>query len=125
MKRVLLDSVILIDHMNEHAEASEYIRSHGLHCAVSPVTRAEVLVGVEERHWPQAQMILDRFECVDVDARTGDLAARLRRRHRWKLPDAMQMAVAQQHGLLLATRNTKDFSPERHENVLVPYRLAE
>lgn len=125
MKRVLLDSVILIDHLNERAEASAYIRAEGLHCAITPVTRAEVLVGVEERYWPQAQQILDRFECLEVDARTGDMAADLRRKHRWKLPDALQMAVAQQHGLLLATRNTKDFSPLAHQNVLVPYRLTD
>jgi predicted nucleic acid-binding protein len=125
MRRILLDSVILIDHLNQRDEASDYLKAEGLHCAVSPVTRAEVLVGVDEASWPQARFILDRFDCVPVDGRTGDLAAELRRRHRWKLPDALQMAVATQNGMLLATRNTRDFSPAKHDNVLVPYRLKD
>ncbi|GIX27647.1 MAG: hypothetical protein KatS3mg123_1528 [Burkholderiales bacterium] len=53
----------------------------------------------------------------------ADRAAELRRRHRWKLPDAFQVAIAQHHGLRLATRNVKDFPPGRWDFVLVPYTL--
>jgi len=54
----------------------------------------------------------------------ADLAARLRREHRWKLPDALQVAAAQHHGLRLVTRNTRDFPPERYPFVLVPYVVS-
>ena len=53
----------------------------------------------------------------------ADLAAELRRVHRWKLPDAFQAAVAQRNALHLATRNTDDFNPQRHSFVVVPYVL--
>ena len=59
----------------------------------------------------------------DIDRETAARAARLRRQYRWKLPDALQAALAQQHGLRLATRNTKDFDPAQHAFVVVPYRL--
>jgi hypothetical protein len=36
--------------------------------------------------------------------------------------DALQAAAARQHGLRLATRNTKDFPPERFAFVHVPYK---
>jgi predicted nucleic acid-binding protein len=53
------------------------------------------------------------------------LAARLRREHRWKMPDALQAAVARHHGLDLVTRNTRDFPPEAHSFVVVPYALSQ
>jgi len=39
---------------------------------------------------------------------------------RAKVSDALQAAAAIHHGLRLATRNTKDFPPRRHEFVVVP-----
>jgi predicted nucleic acid-binding protein len=43
--------------------------------------------------------------------------------NRWKLPDAFQAALALSRGLRLATRNTRDFPPERFSFVEVPYHL--
>ena len=40
----------------------------------------------------------------------------------WKLPDAFQAALAQHHHLRFATRNIRDFLPERHAFVVVPYK---
>jgi predicted nucleic acid-binding protein len=40
------------------------------------------------------------------------------------LPDALQAAAAVHHGLMLATRNTKDFPPRRFDFVVVPYTVA-
>jgi predicted nucleic acid-binding protein len=47
----------------------------------------------------------------------------LRRTARWRLPDAFQAVVDVHHGLRLATRNVKDFPPDRFEFVVVPYEL--
>ncbi len=66
---------------------------------------------------------MDRFHFLPIDAPAADLAARLRHRHGWRLPDALQAALAQLHGLKLATRNTRDFPPRRHRFVAVPYRV--
>jgi predicted nucleic acid-binding protein len=54
----------------------------------------------------------------------ADLAARLRREHRWKMPDALQASLAHYHGLSLVTRNTRDFPPDRHPFVVVPYAFT-
>jgi predicted nucleic acid-binding protein len=66
---------------------------------------------------------LDRFSVLPMTRETADFAAGLRRKYRWKLPDAFQAALALLSGRQLATRNTRDFSPERHRFVTVPYRL--
>ena len=120
---LLLDSVILIDHMNERPEAANFLRRNYDNCVVSPVTRGEVLAGLEGERASAARGILDQFPCVNIRGAEGDLAGLLRRRYRWKLPDALQMAVATAYGLTLATRNTRDFDPLKHPNVIVPYSL--
>lgn len=122
-ERLLLDSVVLIDHMNGISQATEYLRSVLESAFVSVITRAEVLTGLAPRDVPVGKDLLDRFGLVTIDRAVADLAAELRRRHRWRLPDAFQAAAARQNGLLLVTRNVKDFPPRRFDFVRVPYAL--
>jgi hypothetical protein len=120
---LLLDSVILIDHFNRIAEASAYLRQVRDQAAISVITRAEVLTGFEISDRQQATTLLDWYPLLEITKPIADLAAHLRREHGWKLPDAFQAALARYHGLRLATRNTKDFPPERYDFVIVPYEL--
>lgn len=83
-----------------------------------------MLVGFSTASRAVAARSLDRFPLLEVTKQIADLAAALRREHGWKLPDAFQAALAQHHDLELVTRNTRDFPPERHEFVVVPYALA-
>ncbi|MBN2495960.1 MAG: PIN domain-containing protein [Deltaproteobacteria bacterium] len=122
-ERVLLDSVILIDHFNGLEAATSFIRSVADKAAISPISRAEVLTGFDTADEDAARSLLDHFVQIQIDAPVADLAARLRREHRWKLPDAIQAAVAIHHGLLLITRDAKDFAPGRHSFVRIPYRV--
>jgi predicted nucleic acid-binding protein len=122
-KGVLLDSVIVIDHLNGVDLATEYLRQVGPNAHVSAITRAEVLAGVPAAKAARVRALLDALPLVVIDAPVADLAAELRRSFRWRLPDAIQAAVAIHHGLRLATRNTKDFPPRRHDFVVVPYEL--
>lgn len=119
----LLDSVILIDHFNGITAATEFLRQVHPNAAISVITRAEVLAGFDEETAPVATSLLDRFPTLGVDLPIADLAAQLRREHRWKLPDAFQAALATYHGLRLATRNSKDFPPGKHAFVEVPYEV--
>lgn len=121
--KLLLDSVILIDHFNGIAAATDYLSVHHADAAVSVITRAEVLTGFEPRAARKASIFLDCFATLAIDRATADLAAALRRDHGWKLPDAFQAAIAQQHGLKLVTRNQRDFPPQRHRFVIIPYRV--
>lgn len=119
---ILLDSVIVIDHFNDVSDATAYLEGIEGEAAISVVTRAEVLTGFDADAREEAQF-LDEFPLLEITKPVADLAARLRRDHGWKLPDAFQAALAQHHGLTLATRNTKDFPLARHEFVTVPYTL--
>lgn len=121
---VVIDSVILIDHFNSLSQATAYLSTVGTAASITAITRAEVLTGFDSTDVPLATALLNRFRLLVIDEHVADLAATLRREYRWKLPDALQAAAARHHGLRLATRNTKDFPPERFAFVHVPYELA-
>ena len=121
---ILLDSVILIDHFNGKPGARLYLTQVWKECFTSAITRAEVLAGFDLNGREAAINFLDQFPVINIDAKIADFAAELRRLHRWKLPDAIQAAVALSENMQLATRNTKDFPPEVHAFVVVPYILA-
>lgn len=121
--KVLLDSVILIDHFNSVAAATSYLQRVQGESAISVITRAEVLSGFDERGAAAAVRLLERFPTLPIDEPAADLAASLRREHRWRLPDAFQAALAKLHGVKLATRNSRDFPPQRFDFVVVPYRV--
>ena len=119
--KYLLDSVVLIDHFNGIAPATEYLRAHRFESAISVITRAEVLTGFDQALLAHPIRLLDTFAVLPIERDIADLAARLRRDRRWKLPDAFQAALAIQHGLRLVTRNTKDFPEGELDFVVVPY----
>jgi predicted nucleic acid-binding protein len=119
---ILLDSVILIDHLNGISAATRYLESLP-EASISVITRAEVLAGFAQSEVGAVKEWLDRYPTFPIDRITGDLAAELRQRYKWKLPDALQAAIAQRQGLQLATRNTKDFPQHRFAFVVVPYSV--
>jgi predicted nucleic acid-binding protein len=116
--------VILIDHFNGRREATRYLSRIGADAAISVITRAEVLTGFDPAEAAMAVRLLDRFPTLSIDITVADLAAHLRREHRWKMPDALQAALARHHGLTLVTRNSRDFPPEVHPFVVIPYVLT-
>ncbi|MEO0556595.1 MAG: PIN domain-containing protein [Bacteroidota bacterium] len=119
---MLLDSVILIDYLNGISDAEAFIDAHPS-AVISVITLAEVLAGVDDAGEDALRQYLATFRVLELDRAIAERAAALRRAERWKLPDAIQAAFAQHHGIRLVTRNTKDFEPERHAFVLIPYTL--
>lgn len=120
----LLDSVILIDHLNGIAKATRFIQElNPLETAISVITRAEIFAGLDEAGRLVVTPLLDQYHLLIIDKPIADLAADLRSRFGWKLPDAFQASLAKHHQLKLVTRNTKDFSPRKHSFVEIPYSL--
>jgi predicted nucleic acid-binding protein len=124
MTSFLLDSVIVIDHFNGVAAATSFLRNHREVIAISVITRAEVLTGFDHEREVLAKAVLARLRHYPVSLEDADLAAALRRENCWKLPDALQAAIALNRHLALVTRNTKDFDPAQHSFVRVPYTIG-
>jgi hypothetical protein len=120
----LIDSVILIDHLNGVEKATRFIINlDPLETAISVITRAEILTGIDEDEAAGVIPLLDQYQLLIIDKPVADLAAQLRKEHGWKLPDAFQAALAKHHKIKLITRNSKDFSPQKYDFVEIPYRL--
>ena len=90
---------------------------------ISVITRAETLAGFPAASESLARELLDRFATLPVTVEVADAAARLRRTQRWKLPDAIQAAIAVQEGLTLVTRNIRDFKAGGPVAVETPYQI--
>lgn len=121
---MLLDSVILIDHLNGIDLATSFISQHYKKLAISSITRTEVLSGMRDnKKFINTQLFLDHFQQISVNTSIADLAAKLRIDYRFKTPDALQAACAISQSRTLATRNTKDFKPELHDFVMIPYQI--
>ncbi|HIK26478.1 MAG: PIN domain-containing protein [Oscillatoriaceae bacterium SKW80] len=121
--RLLIDTVILIDHFKNIPAATSYLREHQGDIAISAITRAEVLAGFSPSDAALAAQLLNRLWTLPVDERVADLAVALRREYGLSLIDAMQAALAKIHDLTFVTRNIRDFPPERFDFVLIPYRI--
>jgi hypothetical protein len=119
--RALFDTNIVIDYLNAVPEARRELDRFDRK-AISLVTWMEVMVGAPTDAEPVTRAFLDGFEIVEVDEPVAEEAVRLRRAHRVKLPDAVIWASARVHGMILVTRNTKDF-PADDPAVRTPYQL--
>ncbi len=121
MVKALFDTNILIDYLNAvpqaRAELARYEEK-----AISIVTWIEVMVGAPGEVEHATRAFLGTFRVIGLGESIADRAVQLRRAHCIKLPDAVVWASAQQHGLLLVTRNTKDFPPA-DPGVRCPYEL--
>jgi predicted nucleic acid-binding protein len=60
---VLLDSVILIDHLNGVGAATRYLQSLK-EVSISVITRAEVLAGLAPRDVTAVKALLDRYPTI-------------------------------------------------------------
>jgi predicted nucleic acid-binding protein len=121
--RFLLDSTVLIDHLNGIDAAEVFLRAHATDSCLSVVTVNEVLAGSEPDAVRSHELLLDQFACLEVNRLTAKGSAALRRVHGWKLADSIQAALALERGLKLVTRNHRHFDPGKHAFVMVPYRL--
>lgn len=119
--KYLLDSVILIEHLNNLPQATKWLIENLNHSQISIITRMEVLSGYSSTQSTPIKKFLNRFLTASLTLEAANLVAAMRHEHRWKLPDAIQAGLSQHYSLKLVTRNTKDFPPEKFPFVVVPY----
>jgi predicted nucleic acid-binding protein len=121
MIAALLDSNVLIDSLLGHKAASEEISRYE-RPAISMMSWMEVMSGATEATRAATRQFLNAFRLLGVDAPVAERAVLLRAKFKVKLPDAIIWATAQEHSLLLVTRNTKDF-PTGEPGFRKPYRI--
>jgi len=120
----LLDSNILIDYLNGIGPAADVLGKAEA-TSISRVSWIEVLVGAESPQQANAlRAWLARFTIIEIDAAIAERAIELRQSRRLRLPDLLIWASARVHGLILVSRNTRDF-PADQPGIHVPYRIQQ
>ena len=114
----------------------EWLRHHEEHIAVNPVVLGEIRFGIRllapGRGRDSLELwfseVVRRIQCVPIDANTGlrwaELLADLRLRGRsMPVKDSLIAATALTHGVVVVTRNCKDFESAGVE-IVDPFALA-
>ena len=119
--KALFDTNILIDYLNGIPAAKRELDLYESH-AISIITWMEVMIGGEPEMTDTTLGFLNGFTSIPINDRIAERALRLRRERNLKLPDAIIFATALESGLMLVTRNTKDFG-DKLPGVRHPYRV--
>jgi predicted nucleic acid-binding protein len=121
MVKALFDTNILIDYLNGVPDARNELDRYD-EKAISIVTWMEVMVGAAPAVETATRTFLACFGIVALDNGVAERAIAFRKARKAKLPDAIIWASAQADGLLLVTRNVKDF-PVSDPGVRMPYKI--
>ena len=119
--KALFDTNILIDYLNGVPAARKELDLYES-CAVSIVTWMEVMCGGDVEVEATTRAFLNRFTVLPASEGVAERAVKLRRERHLKLPDAIILATSLDTGLMLVTRNTKDFGGKL-PGVRHPYRI--
>ena len=120
--RAIIDSDVLIDYLQgveaARVELAKYRRRE-----ISIVSWMEIMCGADgDGEEAGCREFLATFVVHPLTPETAEEAVRLRRDRRLRLPDAIVWATARVQGVLLVTRNSKDF-PVREPGIRVPYSV--
>ncbi len=117
---ITIDTNILIDLVHGFDEAVQELARYEK-IAVSRVVWIEFLTGAKTAEVEaRRRTILDGFQLLEIDEAVSLETILIRQRTRLKLPDAIILATARVHGMLLVTRNRRDF-PRNDPDIRIPY----
>ena len=111
-KSYLLDSNIIIYHLNNNNIVKKFLFENINFCSISIVTYIEVLSFdfQSSNNENIAKDLLNSFNVIDANQNIASQAIRNRNFKKIKLPDNIIASTAQVNNLILVTRNIKDFN---------------
>ena len=120
--KYLLDSNVLIYHLNGLDVATSFLESNGGKSSLSFITVIEVMSFNYSKHERDVvKNFLNGFKRFNVDNAVIDITSALRYSTKIKLPDCIIAATAISNDLTLVTRNTSDFKRFPELNLLNPF----
>ena len=106
----LVDTNIIIYHLNGCDTATAFLQKHKNSCAVSCISFIEVLsYNYTEEEARKVEDFLRGFPIIEVNDDAMVSAVEIRRKRKIKTPDAIIAGTAQSSDLVIVTRNVSDF----------------
>ncbi|MBA3690349.1 MAG: type II toxin-antitoxin system VapC family toxin [Actinobacteria bacterium] len=118
MTDVLVDTDVFIDHLR----GARALRTGVGAVSYSVVTRCELFAG-RATDEDAVALLLGAFREIPVERSIAEWAGRIRREFEVRTPDALIAASALQHGLILMTRNRRDFAGIPGLEIVAPHRV--
>ena len=119
--KFLVDSNIIIYHLNQNSIATDFLRANYEQIAISQITFIEVLsFDFSEEIEKDIKELLLTFKIIDVTNEIANQAIENRKIKKIKIPDNIIASTAMVYNLTLVTRNVKDFN-KLNVKVLNPF----
>jgi len=108
--KYLVDSNVIIYHLNSEAIATKFLSQNYQDIAISQITYVEVLsFPFTQEEEKDVRTLLSGFTIIDITQSISNQAIENRKVKKIKLPDNLIASTAMVNGLILVTRNIKDF----------------
>ena len=128
MKKLLIDSDILIDFLRGKAGAKDYLTKQSevfpLYCSV--ITIAEIHAGMQKTEEDKTTKLLDSFFTIPITEKIAKIAGGLKRdtkSHNLELDDCLIAATALVEKAVLATKNLKHYPMKKIKTETPGYPL--
>lgn len=108
--KYLVDSNIIIYHLNNEQTATKFLIENFSDCAISIITYIEVLTfdfSFADRE--KVQALMESFTIFDINKKIAQMALENRQIKKIKIADNLIGSTAQVYNMILVTRNTNDF----------------
>lgn len=131
MKKVVIDTDIIIDHLHAVKKAErlvQKVRDRELIGYISAITELELLSGRECKNLEKRRKILELlkiFSKINVDNKITEKAAEFRRNYEVGIMDCIIASTAYHQKSILLTRNVREFGKIKEIKVKKPYSTSD
>jgi len=109
--KYLVDSNIIIYHLNNESLATNFLTKNYQDIAISIISYIEVLsFNFTDEEAIYVKELLSKFKIIDISMDISHKAIENRQKKKIKLPDNLILSTAIVYNLTLVTRNLKDFT---------------
>lgn len=120
--KYLIDSNVIIYHLNGNKEVTDFLVANRDVCSISRITYIEVMsFGFSPSEEALVKKLLYSFPILDLNQGVSELAVENRRNKRIKMADNIIASTAQYNNLILVTRNVRDYRSLESLVILNPF----
>ncbi|MDN4503928.1 PIN domain-containing protein [Alteromonadaceae bacterium BrNp21-10] len=119
--KALFDTCLVIDYLKGVVEAQQELARYE-DKYLSVISWMQIVSSAAPEHKQTTEAYLKQYQIIDINRDVRELAVNIKVAENMKLPDAITLAAAQQHNLIMVTRNGQHF-PVDHPGIRIAYEF--